>query len=134
MPLPAALARFNRRVTNPLMMRGVAGLRPPGYAVVVHRGRTSGREYHTPVSVFRRPGGYVAALTYGPGTDWVRNVLAAGECLLERRGRRVRVINPRVVRDPSRRLVPPLVRLVLRLIGADYFLLLDTATPPAPPP
>jgi deazaflavin-dependent oxidoreductase (nitroreductase family) len=131
MPLPQALARFNRRVTNPLMMGGLGRLHPAGYAVVVHRGRRSGRAYRTPVSAFRRRGGYVIALTYGPGTDWVRNVLAAGECFLERR---VRLTNPRVVRDPSRRLVPPLVRLVLRLIGVDYFLLLDTATAPAPRP
>ena len=131
MPLPAALARFNRRVTNPLLMRGLGGLRPPGYAVVVHHGRRSGRAYRTPISVFRRRGGYVVALTYGPRTDWLRNVLAAGECLLERRGRRVRLANPRVVRDPRRRLVPLPVRLVLRLVGADYFLLLDASAPPA---
>jgi deazaflavin-dependent oxidoreductase (nitroreductase family) len=133
-PLPAALARFNRRVTNPLMMGGLGTLHPAGYAVIVHRGRRSGREYRTPVSVFRRRGGYVVALTYGPCTDWVRNVLAARECLLERRGRRVRLGNPRVVRDPSRRLVPIPVRLVLRIIGADYFLLLDAAAPSAPRP
>jgi deazaflavin-dependent oxidoreductase (nitroreductase family) len=126
-PLPAALARFNRRVTNPLLMRRPAGLGPPGYAVMIHRGRISGREYRTPISAFRRPGGYVVALTYGPRADWVRNVLAAGECRLERRGRRVRLVNPRVVRDPARRLVPQPVRLVLRLVGADHFLLLDAA-------
>lgn len=131
MPLPAAVARFNRRVTNPLLMRRPAGLGPPGYAVVIHRGRASGREYRTPISAFRRPGGYAVALTYGPGADWVRNVLAAGECLLERRGRRVRLTNPRVARDPRRRLVPLPVRLVLRIIGADHFLLLDRAPPSA---
>ena len=131
MPLPVALARFNCRVTNPLLMRGVVGLRPPGYAVVIHRGRASGRVYRTPVSVFRRGGRYAVALTYGPRTDWLRNVLAAGECLLERRGRRIRLANPRVVRDPRRRLVPRPVRLALRLLGADYFLLLDAAAPPA---
>jgi deazaflavin-dependent oxidoreductase (nitroreductase family) len=129
--LPAALARFNRRVTNPLLMRWPAGVRPPSYAVIIHRGRASGREYRTPISAFRRPGGYVVALTYGPRADWVRNVLAAGECRLERRGRHVRLTNPRVVRDPARRLVPQPVRLVLRLIGADHFLLLDRAPAPA---
>jgi hypothetical protein len=34
-----------------------------------------------------------------------------------------------MVRDPSRRLVPPVVRVLLRLLGADTFLLLDD--PPA---
>ena len=127
MPLPTALARFNRRVTNRLTRR--IARRRPGFAVVVHRGRTSGRVYRTPVNAFERPGGYVVALTYGPRADWVRNVLAAGECLLETRGRRVRLTNPRLVRDPARRLVPLPVRLILRLIGVDYFLQLDAAPP-----
>jgi deazaflavin-dependent oxidoreductase (nitroreductase family) len=127
MPIPAAVARFNRRVTNPLMRQIVGRL--PGFAIVVHRGRSSGRLYRTPVNAFARPGGYVVALTYGPRADWVRNVLAAGGGLLVTRGRRVRVTNPRLVRDPARRLVPPPVRPILRLLGVDYFLQLDAASP-----
>jgi len=48
--------------------------------LVVHRGRRSGRVYDTPVLVFPADDGYVIALTYGPDTDWIRNVLAAGGC------------------------------------------------------
>jgi deazaflavin-dependent oxidoreductase (nitroreductase family) len=129
MPIPVAVAHFNRRVLNPLTRR-VAG-RLPGFAIVVHRGRTSGRVYRTPVNAFARPGGYVLALTYGPGADWVKNVLAAGECLLITGGRRVRLTNPRVVRDPARHGMPLPVRLILGLIDADQFLLLDRAPPPA---
>jgi deazaflavin-dependent oxidoreductase (nitroreductase family) len=125
MPLPRALARFNRRVTNQLTGR-FAG-RAPAFAIVVHRGRVSGREYRTPVNAFRRRGGgYVIALTYGPDTQWTRNVLAQGGCALEARGRRVEAGNPRVVRDPARRLVPAPVRPILRLIGVDLFLELDS--------
>lgn len=123
MVLPRALARFNRMVTNPIG-RTVAG-RVPGSGIVVHRGRRSGRAYRTPVAVFRRPGGYAIALTYGPGAEWVRNVLAAGGAVLERGDRRIRLTDPRVVVDPGRRLVPPWVRVFLRLLGADAFLLLD---------
>jgi deazaflavin-dependent oxidoreductase (nitroreductase family) len=123
--LPRALARFNRVVTN--RIGRLVATRVSGGAIVVHRGRRSGREYRTPIAVFRRPGGYVVALTYGPGAEWVRNVLAAGEAVLELPEGRVRVTRPRVVHDPARRLVPLLVRDVLRLIGADAFLLLDAA-------
>ena len=123
MVLPRALARFNRMVTNPIG-RTVAG-RVPGSGIVVHRGRRSGRAYRTPVAVFSRPGGYAIALTYGPGAEWVRNVLAAGGAVLERGDRRIRLTDPRVVVDPGRRLVPPWVRVFLRLLGADAFLLLD---------
>jgi deazaflavin-dependent oxidoreductase (nitroreductase family) len=123
MVLPRALARFNRKVTNPIGRR-LAG-RVPGSGIVVHRGRRSGRAYRTPVAVFSRPGGYAIALTYGPGAEWVQNVLAAGGAVLERGDRRARLTNPRVVVDPGRRFVPPWVRGFLRLLGADAFLLLD---------
>src|SRR3954471_10116793 len=116
MPLPRSLARFNKVITN--RIGRVLAPRVPGAAVIVHRGRRSGREYRTPISAFRRPGGYAAALTYGPGAEWVQNVLAAGNATLETVGRRVPVTNPRVVHDPARRLVPPLVRDILGLIGA----------------
>jgi deazaflavin-dependent oxidoreductase (nitroreductase family) len=126
MPLPQGLGRFNRWVTNPVT-RTFAG-RVPGFAIVVHRGRTSGRRYRTPVNAFARPdGGYTLALTYGPDAQWVRNVLAQGGCTLEATGRRVELANPRVVHDPSRRPVPPPVRAVLALLRVEYFLELDRA-------
>ncbi len=125
MPLPRALARLNRRVTNHVL--GPLAARLPAFAIVVHRGRVSGRQYRTPVNAFRRPGGgYVIALTYGPDSQWTRNVLAQGGCTLEIRGRRVEASNPRVVRDPTHRLAPAAVRPVLRLLGVDLFVVLDT--------
>jgi deazaflavin-dependent oxidoreductase (nitroreductase family) len=125
MPLPRALARFNRVATNHVG-RLVAPY-VPGAANIVHRGRRSGREYRTPISAFRRPGGYAAALTYGPEAEWVQNVLAAGSAILEMRGGTVRVTKPRVIHDPAYRLVPALVGAILSLLGADAFLLLDEA-------
>jgi deazaflavin-dependent oxidoreductase (nitroreductase family) len=125
MPLPRALARFNRIATNRVGRLLAPYL--PGAANIVHRGRKSGREYRTPISAFRRRGGYAAALTYGPDAEWVQNVLKAGGATLETRNGRVRVTNPRVIHDPAYRLVPPLVGAMLGLLGADAFLLLDEA-------
>ena len=128
MPLPRALARFNRRVTNPITRRFAGRL--PGFAIVVHHGRTTGREYRTPVNAFARPGGgYVLALTYGPDAQWVRNVLAEGGCTLEVRGRRVELGEPRIVGDPARRALPGPVRAILGLLDVDRFLELDRRTP-----
>ncbi len=120
MPLPRSVARFNRRVTN----RVLGPLAPflPAFGVIVHRGRRSGRSYRTPVNVFSRPGGFVVALTYGPDTDWVRNVLAAGGCSLETRGRRWRLTRPRLIRDEARRSVPSVLRPIGRLGDVSYFL------------
>ncbi|AXY52360.1 hypothetical protein D092_11520 [Rhodococcus ruber Chol-4] len=126
MPLPRALARFNRVVTNRLA-RPVAG-HLPGTAIVEHRGRRSGRRYRTPVLVFGRAGGYRIALTYGPRTDWVRNVRAAGGCTLHHRGRRLDLVDPVLGRDPTAGWAPPGVRQVLRATGSVEFL--DTAVAP----
>lgn len=125
MPLPRWLARFNRRVTN-VLGRRVAG-RLPSFAIVNHRGRHSSKAYRTPANAFARPGGYVFALTYGPGADWVKNVLAAGGCELEMDRKRVRLVHPRIVHDPRQQLVPALTRPILRLIGVTDFLELDIA-------
>jgi deazaflavin-dependent oxidoreductase (nitroreductase family) len=134
MPLPRSVARFNRHVTN----RILGPLAPvlPGFGVVLHTGRKSRRAYRTPVNVFRRPGGYVIALTYGPGADWVKNVLDSGGCLLETRGRTVRLTQPRLFQDAQRRAVPMPLRLIGTVLGAlagvTYFLdltLVEARTP-----
>jgi hypothetical protein len=51
------------------------------------------------VNVFPTEDGYRFALTYGTDTDWVKNVLAAGGCQLETRGRVVRLVAPRLYHD-----------------------------------
>jgi deazaflavin-dependent oxidoreductase (nitroreductase family) len=126
MPLPRALARFNRVATNRLL--GALAPYLPTFGVIIHHGRKSGREYRTPVNVFRHRDWYVVALTYGPGADWVRNVVAAGGCLLETRGRVIRLTHPRLVHDESRLRVPLPVRLVLGLINVSNFLELAPET------
>lgn len=122
MPIPRAVARFNRRVTNPVALR--IAVYPPGFGVVEHRGRRSGRPYRTPVNVFRRPGGFEFALTYGEG-DWVRNVMAAGEADLVTRGRRHRIVHPAVVVVPGLTGLPVPARWILRLLHVDELLIVD---------
>jgi deazaflavin-dependent oxidoreductase (nitroreductase family) len=119
MVLPKRLARFNRVVSN-RVLGPLAGVLP-GFGVVIHRGRRSGREYRTPVNAFRTRDGYVVALTYGVG-DWTRNVLAAGGCELETGHRRVGLTDPRLVHDPERRAAPVAIRPILAAIGVTDFL------------
>jgi deazaflavin-dependent oxidoreductase (nitroreductase family) len=117
--LPRALARLNRVALNRLTTPIASWL--PGFGVIVHRGRRSGRQYRTPVNVFPTDHGYVIALTYGPDTDWVKNVRAAGGAVLETRRRRIRVTSPRLFHDESRRDIRPLERRILGLAGiADF--------------
>lgn len=122
MPLPRSIGRFNRRVTNPILWPIVARLPGSSFGRVVHVGRTSGRVYRTPMLGFRDGDRIVFALTYGPGTQWVQNVLDAGGCEFEtRRGTR-RLVEPRLVHDSARRAVPPIARWILRTLKVDDFL------------
>jgi deazaflavin-dependent oxidoreductase (nitroreductase family) len=120
MALGRRMATVNRYLTNRVL--GGPATRLPGFGVVHHVGRRSGRRYRTPVNVFRTPGGYVFALTYGSQAEWVRNVLAAGGCDLVTRGRRVPLTSPRVFRDERRSMMPAHVRLVLGLAHVSEFL------------
>lgn len=70
------VAAFNLAITNRITSRFAARL--PGFGILTHVGRKSGRVYRTPVNVFREPDGFLIALTYGRDSEWVRNVLAAG--------------------------------------------------------
>jgi deazaflavin-dependent oxidoreductase (nitroreductase family) len=120
MPIPRGIAHFNTRVTNRIT-RHVAGWMP-GFAIVTHTGRRTGRTYQTPVNVFPDGERYVFALTYGASTDWVRNVLAASRCQIETRRRTVELVAPERFIDPTRRLIPAPARWILALLSVNEFL------------
>jgi deazaflavin-dependent oxidoreductase (nitroreductase family) len=118
--LARKIARFNKRVTNRLTRPLARYL--PGFGVVAHVGRRSGRRYATPVNVFRAPAGFVIAVIYGTQSDWVLNVLAAGGGELTTGGRRYVCTKPEIVHDESRRSAPAFTRPILHLIGAADFM------------
>lgn len=89
------LARFQKRVTNPLLRRWATHL--PNMAVVEHRGRKSGQSYQTPVMAFVQDHEFVVVLNYGATSDWVRNVQAAGSASVRYGSKRYRLSEPRVV-------------------------------------
>lgn len=123
MPLGRSIARFNRIGLNRLTRHIAPWM--PGFGLVTHHGRVSGKVFHTPVNVFRRNDHYVFALTYGRDSDWVKNVLAAGGCELETRRRTIRLARPRIERDEHRADLPAFVRAVLHLTKVYDFLVLD---------
>lgn len=94
MQLPQWLARFNRHVTNPIQRLWAGWL--PTFGILEHVGRSSGRVYHTPLSVFSTDDGVAILLTYGPNRDWLKNITAAGGGRLRRYGRTFAVTEPRV--------------------------------------
>lgn len=91
MPYPTWLAKINKRLFNPREIR--RGERP----VVIHVGRTSGALYQTPLDAHPTKRGYVLVVRYGPGSDWVRNILEAGTATLRVDGGEHRLGSPRLV-------------------------------------
>ena len=86
----------------------------PLWAVLHHRGRKSGIEYAIPVAVLVTPGTFVIGLPWGPGTNWVQNVLAAGGCTLTWKGVDHAVDEPRLVgSDVAIAAAGPVTRQVL---------------------
>ena len=119
------VAAFNLAVTNRITSRFANRL--PGFGILTHVGRKSGRLYRTPVNVFRAPEGFLIALTYGRESEWVKNVIAAGTCQLETRRLLYQLSAPTIVHEPTRRRFPLFVRSVLGIIGANDFMQLSTS-------
>ena len=95
MQIPQSVARFNRRVTNPIQ-RLWAG-RAPTFGILEHVGRKSGKTFRTPLTVFTTADGFAILLTYGPDRDWLKNITAAGGGTLKHYGRIITVADPCVV-------------------------------------
>jgi len=121
MPIPHGMRKANKVALNKVTRRLAPWL--PGLGVVVHRGRTTGKQFRTPVNVFPRPGDrYVLALTYGSDTDWVKNVVAAGGCELLTRGTHIELTAPRLFHDETRREIRVVERSILGLLHMYDFL------------
>ena len=94
MLMPVWLERVQIKYLNPL-------LRPfskwmPGFAVIKHRGRTSGKEFETIVTAYRKGDLLAIGLMHGK-TNWVKNVLAAGEADIRVARKDLHLVNPRVL-------------------------------------
>jgi deazaflavin-dependent oxidoreductase (nitroreductase family) len=94
MVFPPWFEHVQVRYVNPMIKPLARFL--PGMATIKHRGRRSGKPYETVVSAFRR--GNMLAIALGHGkTDWVKNVLAAGEADVHLIRRDVHLVNPRIL-------------------------------------
>jgi deazaflavin-dependent oxidoreductase (nitroreductase family) len=108
MRFPVWFENFQIKYLNPAM-RPLAKYMP-GITVIKHRGRTSGKQYETVVSAYRK--GDTVAIMLGHGkTNWVKNVLASGEADIRLGRHNLHLVNPRIVPagsdDPS---LPRIVR------------------------
>lgn len=112
MKFPPWFENFQIRFINPIAVPIARFV--PGVTVIKHRGRKSGRSLETAVSAYRKGGTVAIMLAHGK-TNWVKNILAAGEADIRLGGGEVQLINPRIVEagtdDPS---LPLMARLAAR--------------------
>ncbi len=94
MIFPPWLERFQVKYFNPAIRPFARYL--PGMATITHRGRKSGKPYETIVTAYRKGNKLVIVLGHGK-TDWVKNVLAAGEADVRFIRKTVHITNPRIV-------------------------------------
>ena len=91
MPMPLWWGHINKRVFNPIELR--RGKRP----TLTHIGRTSGKEYVTPLDAHEVDGGYLFILVYGSKSDWVQNIMASGKATLKKDGKTIELGSPKVI-------------------------------------
>lgn len=102
MRFPPWFEQIQIRYINPLAVS--LSRFTPGVTVITHRGRKTGRRMETPVSAYRKGDTVAIMLAHGK-TNWVKNVLAAGEADIRLGRRDAHLVNPRIVPagtdDPS---------------------------------
>ena len=119
MALPHSVGRFKRVVTNRVLVH-LVGHGP--FVELEHVGRRSGRVYRVTLMAFRSGDRVTFALTYGPDTDWLRNVRAAAGGRLRVRGEILTLGAPvDLSGEAGLSRMPAAVRVALRLSGVDLF-------------
>jgi hypothetical protein len=116
--------RQANRKSNTFFLK-IAGGPLRAYSVLKHVGRSSGREYVTPLSAYPLGDGFVLAVLYGDAAhvDWCRNVMAAGKCILKTRGQEYLLEKPEIIPAAiALETYPPLARLMYRARGIQEFL------------
>jgi deazaflavin-dependent oxidoreductase (nitroreductase family) len=94
MLMPVWLERMQIKYFNPVIRP--LSKRMPGFAVIKHRGRSSGKEFETIVTAYRKGDVLAIGLMHGK-TNWVKNVLAAGEADIHVGRKDLHLVNPRVL-------------------------------------
>jgi deazaflavin-dependent oxidoreductase (nitroreductase family) len=115
------------RVLNPLIRRMAGRAGVPLIGLVRHRGRRSGTLYLAPVAIGATETVFLIPLTFGPNSDWCRNILASGECEVRLRGVEYLAQDAQIVYDLGNRTeldaaFNPVLRFFLSAQGIHQFL------------
>ena len=120
------LRTFVKHIINPVLRNAARSSHGP-FALLRHVGRHSGKRYETPIMVWRMKDGFMIVLTYGPNTDWLRNLQAADQGGLRWHKQEYVFKRPEFIdAKAARQALPPFIKFVLGLRGAhEYVKLAD---------
>ena len=130
---PSALVRVvmapMTKMLNPMISKRAGRPHFRMAALIGHTGRKSGRQYQTPAAARLSGDTFVIPLTFGSGSDWSRNVRAAGGCSIRLNGIDYEAVMPEVV---SRADAGPVIRSAFstmeraqfKMLGIKQFLVL----------
>ena len=115
------LRTFVKHFINPILRNAARTSHGP-FALLRHVGRRSGKRYETPIMVWRVKDGFVIVLTYGPQTDWLRNLQSTDHGSLRWHKREYVFRTPEFIDAKSGlQALPPLIKFVLSLRGVHEF-------------
>lgn len=117
---------MQRDLVNPGALRD-AGTRGSPWAVVRVPGRVSGKVIDTPVGVQRVGDEIYISLAYGEGTQWLRNVRAAGGATVLHDGCTITATTPELV-PIEQTPMAAIDRVAIRIFGVTHALRLDVAS------
>jgi deazaflavin-dependent oxidoreductase (nitroreductase family) len=109
--------------TGPMALRVAETGVIPIWAVIHHRGRKSGKLYSTPLAIRPTADGFVLPLPWGEGTDWCRNMRAAGGGIVRWGGADIDVDRPEIIETADA--LPAFdayMRPMVKLVGIKKFL------------
>jgi len=114
MPIPRKPARYLRDHVNRVTLRFTGHA---AFADLEHVGRRSGTVRHTPVRAFRVDDKIVIGLNFGRGSDWLKNIQAAGGCRIRLGSEHLELGAPRLVPvEQGTAGIPRVFRIALRYL------------------
>ncbi len=121
---------LQRDVMNPGALRDAGSAGSP-WSIVRVPGRVSGKVYDTPVGVKREGDELYITLPYGEGTQWFRNVRAAGGATVLHDGREITATAPELV-PIEKTPMAAADRVAIAIFGVTHALRLHVASVSAP--
>jgi hypothetical protein len=81
--------------------------------------------FHTPLEAHPVERGYIFILVYGSGSDWVKNVLAAGTARLKINDEMLELTSPSVTKDVAWRQLPAATKAPANYLNVTEYVQMD---------